>query len=365
MRRQWSNVGGMNRSIGKGNMAADTNWKVELAVLERNPYYTVLSDILDSIHDERNMPTALLDQHVSNMSLEFYSGIYSNSSFNVSGINNETSGNSTMVDYVTLDQPLKTEHYVLIVMYTLTTLLAILGNSLAIVIFTKGKRSKTDLRPFLINLAIADLIMAIFCIPFTFTYQLLDSWIFSRPMCPIVMFLQTVSVTGSVSTNMAIGIDRFCAVAFPLNTSRNSPFRYRLIILVIWIVSIAVAGVQLFIGDTELKPQHNQIECKEMWQNPDMEIVYTILLLILTYLVPVIILTVTYSIVGYLLWKRNLPGNADIQRDQAQLKSKLKVSECQIFMYEPFSCKRGLMQHRKGHSSQLGRFRTYIKPRLH
>lgn len=220
-------------------------------------------------------------------------------------------------------------HGVMVVLYTATTLLAICGNILAIIIFTKGKRSKTDLRPFLINLAVADLIMAIFCIPFTSTYQLLDSnWVFSKPMCPTVLFLQVVSVTGSVSTNIAIGIDRFCAVVFPLKSSRNSSQRYCLTILAIWFIAIAVGGVEFYVGDTVYVTELNHIECVEKWPSPDLRIIYTILVLVLTYLVPVIVLTATYSIVGYLLWKRNLPGNADAQRDQTQLRAKLKVSRC-------------------------------------
>ncbi|KAL4239567.1 hypothetical protein ACF0H5_000379 [Mactra antiquata] len=223
---------------------------------------------------------------------------------------------------------LTVQDYVLIVLYSITTFLAIVGNSLAIVIFTKGRKSKTDLRPFLINLAIADLIMAIFCIPFTFTYQLLDSnWIFSAPMCPIVMFLQMVSVTGSVSTNMAIGIDRLCAILFPLNASRTNVMRYRIIILIIWIISIGFAAVLLHVGETVNHPQTQHTECLENWSKigQDLEMVYTVLVMILTYIVPVCILSVTYSIVGYLLWKRHLPGNADEFRDRAQLKNKVKI----------------------------------------
>jgi hypothetical protein len=49
---------------------------------------------------------------------------------------------------------------IFIVLYSITTLLAIIGNVLTIVVFTKGKKCRTDIRPFLLNLAIADLIMA-------------------------------------------------------------------------------------------------------------------------------------------------------------------------------------------------------------
>lgn len=214
-------------------------------------------------------------------------------------------------------------HVVLILLYSFTTVTAILGNVTAITIFAKGKRSKTDLRPFLINLAIADLIMAIFCIPFTFTYQILEEWVFSRPMCPIVLFLQMVSVTASVSTNMAIGIDRFYAVAFPLRL-RITTSRYRLIIGIIWFITLGLASAQFSLGRADLNA-YNTLQCGEKWEDEILKRVYTMFVLFLTYITPLAILTITYSIVGRILWRRTTPGNADAVRDQLQLKSKRKV----------------------------------------
>ncbi|XP_045211602.2 QRFP-like peptide receptor [Mercenaria mercenaria] len=296
---------------------AQKDWQIELSLLERNQIYTVLSDNTELSHRNDKMPGVL----TNNTSLEYNNWINES----VTGTYDNSSKNRTEMDFMDIP-PLTAQDYVLVILYSVTTFLAIVGNSIAIVIFTKGKRSKTDLRPFLINLAVADLIMAIFCIPFTFTYQLLNSnWVFSRPMCPIVMFLQTVSVTGSVITNMVIGIDRLCAIAFPLIATRNRSLRYRLIILIIWIISVAFAGVQLKVGDTHYDKDTGYTECKENWSSDELAMFYTILVLILTYLVPVIILTVTYSIVGYILWKRNLPGNADASRDKVQLNSKVKI----------------------------------------
>jgi len=108
---------------------------------------------------------------------------------------------------VTLGLPLA-DQVVLVVLYTLTTTLSVVGNVLAIIVFTAGRRSRTDLRWFLVNLAAADLVMATFCMPFTFTMTMLGHWVFSAPMCPVVLFLQTVSVTASVFTSVAVGIGR-------------------------------------------------------------------------------------------------------------------------------------------------------------
>lgn len=78
----------------------------------------------------------------------------------------------------------------LIVLYSITSAMAVLGNLVVIVVLATGRRSKTDLRVFLLNLAVADLTMAVFCMPFTFTTTMLHDWIFGASMCTVVLFLQ-------------------------------------------------------------------------------------------------------------------------------------------------------------------------------
>ena len=81
---------------------------------------------------------------------------------------------------------------ILITIYTFTILLAVCGNLLVIVIFVVSKRARTDLRMFLLNLAVADLIMAVFCMPFTFSYTMLHEWTFGPVMCTLVSTLLLV-----------------------------------------------------------------------------------------------------------------------------------------------------------------------------
>lgn len=213
----------------------------------------------------------------------------------------------------------------LILLYTVTTLLSIVGNAFVVIVFARGRRCRTDLRPFLINLSIADLIMALFCLPFSFSTVMLKTWIFSKPMCPIVLFVQLLSVTASVFTNMAIGIDRFMAVTFPLK-SRLTSSRSKFVISAIWIVSIGLSSVQLVVGRAVDVPQFGYIECMENWPQGDFRRIYTLFVLFSTYILPLFTLAITYSIVGRILWRRTSPGNADEARDLHQLRSKRKVS---------------------------------------
>ena len=97
----------------------------------------------------------------------------------------------------------------LISLYTTTIFLSIAGNLTVMVVLGLGSRSKAEITVFLFNLAVADLFMGCFCMPFTFTQTMLGRWIFGSFMCPLVLFMQVTSVAVSIFTNMAIGIDRW------------------------------------------------------------------------------------------------------------------------------------------------------------
>ena len=103
---------------------------------------------------------------------------------------------------------------VLITVYTATILLSVTGNLLVIVVLLSANRTRTDITVFLVNLAVADISMAAFCMPFTFTQTMLGHWIFGEIMCPLVRFMQVTSVAVSIFTNMAIGVDRL--VSYPI-----------------------------------------------------------------------------------------------------------------------------------------------------
>ncbi|CAG2203464.1 prolactin-releasing peptide receptor-like isoform X1 [Mytilus edulis] len=222
----------------------------------------------------------------------------------------------------------------LIILYSLTTFLSIVGNIIVVIVFRKGKRSRTDLRPFLINLAIADLLMALFCMPFTFADAIFRTWIFSEPFCPIVLFVQMLSVAASVFTNVAIGMDRFLVVAYPLK-HRFTIQRYKYVIVAIWTCSILLASVQLFVARA-MHFESGVLVCNEIWPNTNSRRIYTIFVLVLTYIIPLIILSITYSIVSFLLWKRTSPGNRDHFRDFLQWRSKIKVVKMLVIVVTIF-----------------------------
>ncbi|XP_038161715.1 cholecystokinin receptor-like, partial [Cyprinodon tularosa] len=76
-----------------------------------------------------------------------------------------------------------------ILLYSLIFLLSVFGNLLIIVVLTLNKRMRTVTNSFLLSLAVSDLMMAIFCMPFTLIPNILENFIFGATMCKIVTYL--------------------------------------------------------------------------------------------------------------------------------------------------------------------------------
>lgn len=67
-----------------------------------------------------------------------------------------------------LDSPTRTS---LVILYSTTSVIAFVGNLIVIIVETFGRRSAANLRKFLINLAISDILFAVFSVPFTYTVR--------------------------------------------------------------------------------------------------------------------------------------------------------------------------------------------------
>ena len=144
---------------------------------------------------------------------------------------NHTSAESVMPSYA---------QAVLILMYATITVLAVGGNAIVVYIVLAYQRMRTVTNYFIVNLSLGDIIMAVLCIPFTFIANLLmQFWPFGSIMCPIVSYAQAVAVFISAFTMVAISLDRYVAILWPMRprmTSRQA----LLVIALIWLLSLMV-----------------------------------------------------------------------------------------------------------------------------
>lgn len=94
---------------------------------------------------------------------------------------------------------------------------ALLGNGTVCYIVQSTPRMRTVTNFFIANLAVGDILMSLFCIPSSFiSIFILGYWPFGIALCYLVNYSQAVSVLVSAYTLVAISIDRYIAIMWPL-----------------------------------------------------------------------------------------------------------------------------------------------------
>ncbi|KAJ8256130.1 hypothetical protein COCON_G00199940, partial [Conger conger] len=168
------------------------------------------------------------------------SSLNSTANMTVEVINTTTCGNASVGPKLQPARP-KEMDSVRILLYSLIFLLSVFGNLLIIAVLTLNKRMRTVTNSFLLSLALSDLMMAVFCMPFTLIPNLLGDFIFGAAMCKIVAYFMGISVSISTFSLVAIAIERYSAICNPLKSrawqTRSHAYR---VITATWILSFLI-----------------------------------------------------------------------------------------------------------------------------
>lgn len=87
---------------------------------------------------------------------------------------------------------------VVVVLYILIFCLAVIGNILVILTLVQNKRMRTVTNVLLLNLAVSDLLLAVFCMPFTATPMLMQNFIFGGLVCIMIRYFQGKQIIAEV-----------------------------------------------------------------------------------------------------------------------------------------------------------------------
>ncbi|XP_050415907.1 cholecystokinin receptor type A [Patella vulgata] len=189
-----------------------------------------------------------------------------------------------------------------IALYLIIFLLGVVGNVLVIVTLIQNQKMRTVTNVFLFNLALSDLLLVVFCMPFTLIPVIMQNFIFGEIMCILIRYLQGVSVAVSCFTLVAISLERYFAICRPLRSRQWQTLSHSYkVIVVCWVLAFAlmwpIAAYQ------RLKtPGYGIYRCQEDWASIEWEKFYTIFLDCMLLVVPVIIMSFAYGMISYILW---------------------------------------------------------------
>lgn len=137
-----------------------------------------------------------------------------------------------------------TKNIVLTASLVIMQVFAIFGNTLLFLVIYRRPRLRTRTNIFILNLAAADLGVAITCMPFSVVTCLKRKWIFGDVLCNLNGFFNIVFGMGSLLTLTAISIEKYCAILKPLYKiiSRR---RAIIMLLITWFEPILFASLPL------------------------------------------------------------------------------------------------------------------------
>uniref|UniRef100_A0A3B3I3C1 Neuropeptide FF receptor 1 n=1 Tax=Oryzias latipes TaxID=8090 RepID=A0A3B3I3C1_ORYLA len=224
--------------------------------------------------------------------------------------------------------------------YTFIFLLCMVGNILVCLIVLENRCMRTVTNLFILNLAISDLLVGIFCIPTTLVDNLITGWPFSNTVCKMSGFVQGVSVSASVFTLVAIAVERFRCIVYPLQP-KLTLLVAKVAIVSIWVLAVVILCPAAVALTVEKVPFHYMVHnndfnqtlplytCYENFANPQMRKIYTAVLFAHIYLLPLAVITLMYISIGVKLCSSVVanrePQLANIRRHGQQMVSQKKI----------------------------------------
>ncbi|KAI2798198.1 hypothetical protein BLOT_013316 [Blomia tropicalis] len=239
----------------------------------------------------------------------------------------------------------------LYVIYAVICVLGVCGNTLVCFVVARNPAMHTVTNVFIANLALSDILLCIFAVPFTPLYLLAyKSWVFGTALCHLLPFAQGVSIYISAFTLMSIAIDRYFVIMYPLKPRMKMKICV-LIIAAIWLTTSILTWpyahfMQLIELNVENSPSSNIPEtggeaifyCDERWPYDGTRKMFGISTTILQFVIPFIIITFCYVQVCGKLWDRakTIPGNVSARREEQERERTRKTNGMLISMVSIF-----------------------------
>ncbi|XP_056312833.1 neuropeptide FF receptor 1 like 2 [Danio aesculapii] len=251
-----------------------------------------------------------------------------NSSLSNAYTNNSNATNHSSITYYPYYQHSLPVAAALTLAYLFIFLLCMVGNGLVCLIVLENRRMRTVTNLFILNLAVSDLLVGVFCIPTTLVDNLITGWPFTNIVCKMSGLVQGMSVSASVFTLVAIAVDRFRCIVYPFQP-KLTLLVAKVTIVMIWVLAVVIMCPSAVTLTVERVEHHYMVHgedynhtyplfsCFENWANPQMRKVYTTVLFAHIYLIPLTLITLMYGRIGIKLYTTSVISGND-QHDGGQ-----------------------------------------------
>lgn len=183
----------------------------------------------------------------------------------LSGLSNESTWSHNNTKNEAIEEP---PPWMAVVGFILAVIIltAIVGNGLVVTAVMCFRRLRSVTNYFVVSLAIADIAVAIFVMPFSLIYEVYGQWQFGWVFCYFWISCDVTCCTASILHLCVISLDRYLAITSPLKyKSRISKRHAILAICVVWTCSSAISFVPIYLGwfadTTQMKLYEDSPDC--------------------------------------------------------------------------------------------------------
>ncbi|CAJ1084408.1 vasopressin V2 receptor-like [Xyrichtys novacula] len=179
-----------------------------------------------------------------------------------------------------------------VVVLAVILVMALLGNGLVLVVLLRRRRHHNPLHQFMLNLCVADLVVALFQVLPQLVWDAKGRFPGPDILCRLVKYLQVLGMFASSYMIVAMTMDRHYAICCPLQAHRSGATqRWNSFILLAWGLSLVLSLPQVFIfSRSEVAP--GVYECwgnfAESWGLK----AYVTWMTLAVFILPVLIITV-------------------------------------------------------------------------
>lgn len=237
--------------------------------------------------------------------------------------------------------PDTTTKIALTAIYAVVFIVALLGNCAIILIAkTKKRIRKVAFNFFIISMATADLLDAVFAVPITvLNFYIENRWfggLIGDITCKVFSFLETLSLSASVLTLAAISVDRYLAIVHVLRKPLSKK-KVKIAVFSLWLCASLLVSTYLIKYSS--RQMQGEYYCSGSWSS-DLETnlkIYqyeVVVRFVFLYVVPLCLMAVLYSLIIRVLKRRQAFGeNMSQIRIQAQNITVIKMVVTVVLLF--------------------------------
>ncbi|BET00264.1 receptor [Nesidiocoris tenuis] len=180
-------------------------------------------------------------------------------------------------------------------------ILIVFGNSAVLAALQCGKKPKSRMNFFIMQLAVADLCVGVLSVLTDIVWRSTVAWNAGNTACKVIRFSQAVVTFSSTYVLVALSIDRYYAIKYPMNFS-GSWRRAKMLVVIAWSLSVVLSVPVGFLYQEKLIQGRPQcwIEFRQPWQWQ----LYMTLVAMALFVLPAIIITICYAIIVFTIWAK-------------------------------------------------------------